>query len=133
MVATTKRCLRRVLGRSQVEAKGLQTILVEIEGALNSRPITQDDKNETLTPAHFFTGGRLTTIPQGPEPVRTEGVTRAFQQHKRLTETLWRRWQMESLLQLRSYHKVRRPARQGPKLKVGDIVLLQEERMPGQM
>jgi hypothetical protein len=130
MVATTKRCLRKVLGRSQVDAEGFQTILVGIEASLNSRPITQDDENETLAPAHFLTGGRLTTIPQGPEPVSTESLTRAFRQHQRLTETLWQRWQREHLLQLRSYHEVRRPARQGPKLKVGDIVLLQEERMP---
>jgi hypothetical protein len=63
MVATTKRCLRKVLGRSQVDTEGLQTILVEIEAAIHSRPITQDHENETLTPAHFLTGGRLTTIP----------------------------------------------------------------------
>ena len=66
MVATTKRCLLRVLGRSQVDEEGLQTILVVIEAALNSRPITQDDENETLTLARFLTGGRLTTIPQAP-------------------------------------------------------------------
>ena len=133
MVATTKRCLRKVLGRSQVDAEGLQTILVGIEAALNSRPITQDDEDETLTPAHFLTAGRLTTIPQGPEPVRTQSLTKAFQQHQKLTEALWRCWQKEYLLQLRSYHEVRRPARPGPKLKVGDIVLLQEERLPRQM
>jgi len=131
MVATTNCCLRRVLGRSQVDAEGLQTILVGTETALNWRSITQDDENGALTPAHFLTGGRL-TIPQGPEPVRTN-LTRAFQQHQRLTEALWRRWQREYLLQLRSYHEVRRPARQRPKLKVGDIVLLQEEKMPRQM
>jgi hypothetical protein len=34
---------------------------------------------------------------------------------------------------LRSYHEVRRPAQQRPKLKVGDIVLLQQEKMPRQM
>jgi len=42
-------------------------------------------------------------------------------------------WHREYLLQLRNYHKIRRPARQGPKFKVGDIVLLQEERMPRHM
>jgi len=133
MVATTKHCLRRVLGRSQVDAEGLETILVGIDASLNSRPITQDDENKTFTPANFLTGGRLPTIPQGLEPVTTESVTRAFQQHQKLTETLWRRWQREYLLQLRTYHEVRGPALQGPKLKVGDIVLLQEDRMPRQM
>jgi len=34
---------------------------------------------------------------------------------------------------MRSCHEVRRPARQGLKLKVGEIVLLQEERVPRQM
>ena len=62
------------------DAEELQTILVGIKAALNSKPITQDDENETLTPAHFLTGGRLTAIPQGPEPIRTQSLTRAFQQ-----------------------------------------------------
>jgi len=132
VVATTKRCLRKVLGRVQVDEEELQTILVGIEATLNSRPIIQDDI-ETPTPAHFLTGGTLTTIPHGPEPVRTENLTRSFRQHQRLTEALWRRWQREYLLQLRNYHEVRRPARQGPKFKLGDIVLLQEERTPRHM
>ena len=93
MVATTKRFLQKVLGRSQVDAEVLYAVLVWIDIALNSRQITQDEVNETLTPAHFLAGGKLTTIPHGPEPVRTRSLTRPFQQHQRLTETLWRRWQ----------------------------------------
>jgi hypothetical protein len=123
MVAMTKRCLRKVLGHSQVDAEELQTILVGTEVALNSRPITQDDENEKLTSAHFLTGGKLTTIQHGLEPVRTESLTRSFQ-HQRLTETLWRRWQREYLHQLRSYHEVRRPARRGPKFKFFTVFIM---------
>jgi hypothetical protein len=94
MVATTKRCLWKVLGRAQVDEEELQTILVGIEATPNSRPIIQDDDNETLTPAYFPTGGELTAIPHGPEPVRPESLTRSFRQHQRLTEALWRRWQV---------------------------------------
>jgi len=133
MVPTTKRCLRKVLGRAQVDEEELQTILVGIEATLNYRPIIQIDDNENLTPAHFLTGEKLTTIPHGFEPVRTEYLTRSFRQHQRLTEAVWRRWQREYLLQLITYHEVRRPARQGPKFKVGNIVLLQEERTPRHM
>ena len=50
-----------------------------------------------------------------------------------LTGALWRHWQREYLLQLRAYHEVRRPARHGPRFKVGDIVPLQEERTPRHM
>jgi hypothetical protein len=81
-VGMTKRCLRKILGRSQVDEEELHNILVRIEAALNSRPIIQDD-DETLTPAHFLTGGRLTTIPHGPEPSRTENLTKSFRQHQR--------------------------------------------------
>jgi hypothetical protein len=116
-----------------VDEEELQTILVGIEATLNSRPIIQDDDKDTLTPALFLTGEKLTTILHGPEPVRTENLTRTFRQHQRLTEALWRRWQREYLLQFRNYHEFRRPARQGPKFKVGDIVLLQEEGTPRHM
>ena len=78
MVATTKRCLRKVLGRAQVDEGELQAILVGIEATLNSRVNIQTYDNEILTPAHLLTGGKLTTIPLGPEPVRTENLTRSF-------------------------------------------------------
>ena len=45
MVGTTKLCLRKVLGRSQVDEEELHTILVGNEAALNSRPIIQVDDN----------------------------------------------------------------------------------------
>jgi hypothetical protein len=116
-----------------VDEEELHTILVGIETALKSRPIIQDDDNETLTPAQFLTRGKLTTTPHGPEPVRTENLIKSFRQHQKLTEALWRCWKVEYLLQLRNNHEIRRPARQRPKFKVGDFVFLQEERMPRHM
>jgi hypothetical protein len=52
MVGTTKRCIRRVLGQSQATDEQLATNLVNIEAALNSRPITQDEDAVAL--AHFL-------------------------------------------------------------------------------
>ena len=65
--------------------------------------------------------------------MRTENLNRSFRQNQRLNEALWRRLQREYLLKLRNYHELRRPARHGPKCKVGDIALLQEERKPRHM
>ena len=53
MVGTTKRCLRKVLEQSQATDEELATTLVNIEAALNSRPITQDTE-DAITPAHFL-------------------------------------------------------------------------------
>jgi hypothetical protein len=91
MVGSTKRCLRRLLGRSQVDAEGLCTVLTSIDAALNSRPIIQDDNNETLTPSHFLNGGKLITLPDGPEPTGMKMLTKAFRQSHKLTQDLWRR------------------------------------------
>jgi hypothetical protein len=132
MVGSTRRSLRKVLGRSQVDAEELYTVLTSIEAALNSRRITQDD-NGTLTPSHFLNSGKLTIIPDSPEPTGMKMLTKAFWQSQKLTQDLWRRWQKEYLLQLRNYHEVRKPSRQGPKFRVGDIVLLQEEKQARHM
>jgi len=76
MVGTTKRCIGKVLGKREVDDEKLKTILANIEAAINSRPLTQDDGPETLTPAHFLHGGRLYTIPTRPEPTLTKSLTK---------------------------------------------------------
>jgi hypothetical protein len=50
MVGTTKRCVRKVLGRPQTDEEGLNIILISIEAALNSRTLVQDgDKTISLS------------------------------------------------------------------------------------
>ena len=68
MVGTTKRCLRKVLGKSKLTEEQFTTTLVTIEAAINSRPISMAEDSTALTPAHFLIGQRLVTIPTGPEP-----------------------------------------------------------------
>jgi len=78
MVGKTKRCIRKVLGKIQVDDEKRNTILTSIEAAINSRPLTQDDGPETLIPANFLHGGQLNTIPTGPEPTLTKSLTKEF-------------------------------------------------------
>jgi len=78
MIGTTKRCLRKVLGQSQATDEELATILVSIEAALNSRPITQDTEN-ALTPAPFLCGSKLTTLPCTREPQREGNLKKTHQ------------------------------------------------------
>jgi len=127
MVGTTNRCIRKVLGKRQVDDEKLNTILASIEAAINSRPLTQDDGPETLTPAHFLHGGRLNTIPTGPEPTLTKSLTREFRLQQQVVENFWNRWTKEYLLELRSYHQIRQPCGRKARLRVGDVVLLQKE------
>ena len=133
MVGTTKRCIRKVLGKRQVDDEKMNTILASIEAAINSRPLTQDDGPEALTPAHFLHGGRLTTIPTGPEPTSTKSLSKEFRLKQQIAEDFWKRWTKEYLLELRTYHQVRQPCGRETRCRVGDVVLLQEEVRPRHM
>lgn len=132
MVGTTKRCLRKVLGKSHVDEESLGTILVEIEAAINSRPILQDGP-DTLTPSHFLNGERLTTLPTGPEPTVNMDLREQKGLREKLQDDFLRRWKREYLLGLRSYHEVRRPDGRAAQCRIGDVVLLQDDVRPRHM
>ena len=108
MVGAMKRCLRKVLGRLQVSEEGLNTTLVAVEAAINSRTIVQvEDERGALTPAHFLVGERLTVIPTGPEPKTNPSLTKEFRMRQKLADDFWGRWHKEYLTTLRSFHEVR--------------------------
>jgi hypothetical protein len=65
IVGSTKRSLRKVLGRSQVDEEEFCTVLTNTKAALNSRSITQDD-NET-----FFTFSQRWEADNHPRRSRT--------------------------------------------------------------
>jgi hypothetical protein len=127
MIGTTKRCLRKVLGRSQVSEEGLNTTLVAIEAAINSRPIVQaEDETGALTPAHFLIGERLTTVPTGPEPGMNGSLTKEFKMRQKIADDFWRRWQKEYLTTLRNFHEVKQQ-QTSTRFRKGDVALLQED------
>ncbi|XP_049799999.1 uncharacterized protein LOC126235319 [Schistocerca nitens] len=140
-IAPTRALVRRILGtdggicqmlpekslrQSQLDEEGLNTILVSIETALNSRPITQGGKeSEPLTP----TGDRLTTLPTGPEsPVRKD-LSKEFQRLQKMVEHFWNRWKKEYLILLKNFHETHQPRR----LQLADVVPLQEDVRPRHM
>jgi hypothetical protein len=131
MIKAVKRGLRAILGDACITDEELLTAVTEVEGLLNSRPLTycgKDPKDETiLTPNHFLigqAGGRLA-------PAVTDEV--AFNPRNRwrytqeLVRKVWVRWQREylSLLQNRSKWQIEQE-----NLKTGDIVLMADPANP---
>jgi hypothetical protein len=113
LVGTTKRCLRKVLGQSSLTNEQLNTTLISIEAAVNSRPITQSGDSEVLPPGHFLIGGDLTTIPTGPEPETRKDLTKEFRSSLKLSDDFWKLWQ-EYLLQLEHSRSSKATEVQGP-------------------
>ena len=65
MIQNVKRCLRKTLRNARLNYHQLHTVLVEVEGTLNSRPLTylpSDDLEEPLTWSHLL-HGRIVSIP----------------------------------------------------------------------
>ncbi|GFQ92217.1 integrase catalytic domain-containing protein, partial [Trichonephila clavata] len=67
MVRSVKVALRKTLGKSSLTTEQSSTVLTEIEGMINSRPITyhfsETEEPIPLTPAHFINEKRITSLP----------------------------------------------------------------------
>ena len=62
LIRSTKRCLKKAIGRRRLTYEELETVLIDVEAVLNSRPLTYLYANDTdtpITPSHLFCGRRL--------------------------------------------------------------------------
>jgi hypothetical protein len=81
-----KRCLRKVLGQSRLTEEQLNTTLISVEAAVNSRPIMQGEDSSAMTPAHFLIGEGLATIPTGSEPAARLNLAKEFRLKQKLSD-----------------------------------------------
>jgi len=70
MVQLVKRSLRKAIGRTTLTFDQLNTVLIEVESIINSRPLTYiyDDVegvNYSISPSHLLYGRRITNRPNG--------------------------------------------------------------------
>ena len=146
LIKSTKRCLRKMIGRSRLSLDKLQTLLVEVESILNSRPISYmsaGDIEEPLTPSHLLTERRILSLPDNlttmADPDDSEfntvlSSTELETRLKRLSESLnyfWSRWQDEYLAELRESHRLNhRNSASHPSISKGDIVVIHDEDTP---
>ena len=136
MVGSVKKCLRKVIGRSILRYDELNTLLIEVEGIVNSRPISYvyDDSegvSYALTPAHLIYGRRITTVPSDThfEIVSTnQSLTRRAKHHRRLLEMFTKLWRRDYLLSLRERVTKNDKLSSKSQIKCGDIVLLLNEK-----
>ena len=70
IVRSMKRCLRKVLGNAKLTVDELNVVLVEVEGTLNARPLTEEYEEfegEVLTPSHVIYERAISFIPERGE------------------------------------------------------------------
>nr|XP_022904604.1 uncharacterized protein LOC111416738 [Onthophagus taurus] len=127
MVKTVKDALKITLGRAYVERDELETILIEIEATINSRPLTyiSDDSTDLtkLSPSHFLTEVRFCMNLTSKEISRSE-ILKRWRDREKTLKRFWDRWRSDYLQQLRTAHL--RKSINAISLNIGDIVLVQE-------
>lgn len=103
-VKSFKYHLRRIMGNELYTIEQYNTLIIEIEGILNSRPLTSlsSDPNDliALTPAHFLIGESLVNLPE-EDLMTTPGKNLSiWQQIKKTRQSFWQRWHEEYLNEL---------------------------------
>ena len=114
MIQSMKRCLKKTLGKAKLTYDELSTALTEVEGIINSRPlscVSSNNLEEPLTPVHLLTGRCILSLPDTAVSTGSGGDNNfevsSEELHARIHNlnsalaNFWNRWQQEYLLQLR--------------------------------
>ena len=145
LVRSTKRCLKKLIGRSHISLDELITALAEIEAVLNSRPlsyVSSEDLDEPITPSHLILGRRLLSLPDNLDylcdpddeefTLNKSQVTSRVRHLNNLLNHFWKRWRTEYLNCLREVHSQLPRRTQGDRsvIATGDVVVVKDEHLP---
>ena len=125
LIGTVKNSLYKTLNLSSLNKDELQTVIIEIEGILNSRPLTyvsdQPDSFSPLRPCDFLSVPFPFCHPWVADSGRVLGAR--WRHRQSVTMKLLNRWKNEYLASLRRW---RGGGRSGRSPVVGDIVMVKE-------
>ena len=136
-VKLTKRCLKKVLQNAKLTYEELETVLIQTEGVLNSRPLTyvyEELSEPPLTPSQLVSGRRLLEQVPITETIDENNVS-VLGKRACYVELLLRhfkkRWKFEYLTSICEFERCKRrdPVRT---VQEGDIVHIFEDRVPRQ-
>lgn len=130
-VKSMKTHLHRLLKDKKLTFEEFNTLIIQIEVCLNSRPLCpiSDDPNdfEVLTPGHFTIGRAPLTLPH-PKIVNIKmSRLTQYQVHQQLYQSFWEQWSRDYLTRLQQRPKWKQ---QHPNLKIGQIVVIKEDNVP---
>ncbi|XP_015123486.1 uncharacterized protein LOC107045668 [Diachasma alloeum] len=130
-VKSTKHHLKRVLGTTTLTFEELNTVLVQIEACLNSRPICpmSDDPEDlqVLTSGHFLIGEPLQIVPESSYVDENPLKMRRWNLVTRIVQQFWSRWSKECLQRYQAIYKWK--TRQ-QNIEVGNMVLMVDDNLP---
>ncbi|XP_023312160.1 uncharacterized protein LOC108913397 [Anoplophora glabripennis] len=132
-VKSVKTHLSRVIGNQVLTYEELNTLLIQIESLLNSRPLCSlsSDPNDlsVLTPGHLLTMEPLTSVPDPDLSHLSLNRLSRWQLIQRMHQAFWSRWKNEYLHNL--YQRSKWSQYQSFKpTNVGTLVLIKDNTAP---
>lgn len=92
------------MGNTSLSYEELNTLLMQIEGILNSRPLAPLSENsDDLTSGHFLIGRTISSVPEETVCQTPSNRLTAYKQISQLKEQFWRRWSKEYLSHLQQH------------------------------
>lgn len=92
-IKSVKGHLNRVIGDTTLTVEEYWTVLTEIEGILNSRPLVPQNNHSNdltaLTPAHFLIGRPISAIPQ-PDLTNEKCLPHRWQLTQQISQHFWK-------------------------------------------
>lgn len=130
-VKSAKHLLVRSIGTASLTYEELETVIVEIEAILNSRPLTPmtNDPSDmsALTPGHLLIGEAPTSQVDSAASSKRLSLLSRWELVSQLKLEFWRRWSTEYLNELQQRQKWNK---QQPNLKIGNMVIIKEDNLP---
>lgn len=124
-VKSFKTHFKRVVGNIKLTYEELNTIIVQIEGILNSRPLlpvsSELSELQYLTPGHFLIGAALETYPEIDLTDVSINRVKLWKICSKVKQHFWKAWTRDYLTSLQSRAKW---ASDCCNIKVGDLVIV---------
>ena len=121
--------------KSKLNYEQVETILIEIEGVLNSRPlcyVDDSDLSEPLTPSHLMYGRNImkrNILSSPPTADEQANPSKRIRHVKSLLQHFWKRFASEYICSLRERDHAKRRITPSNELKVGDVVLVHQKNL----
>ena len=129
---------QEVIENAHITYEELETVVIEIEGVLNSRPLAylyDDISEEPLTPSTLVIGHRLLTQSQFQNVPDLDSskmsLVKRSKYLKQLLQHFWSRFSKEYLPSLREFHRCRTGSTSRV-ISIGDVVVINKEKVPRQ-
>ncbi|XP_070072652.1 uncharacterized protein [Drosophila takahashii] len=138
-VKSAKTLVLKNIANAYLTFEELQTVFLDVEAILNSRPIApaSDDPNDfnALTPAHLLIGTELTSAPESSlhhssdAPGKEMRYLDRWQRVTYLKQQFWSIWHRDYIHNLQQRGKWNR---EEPNLTIGQLVIVHEDNTPAQ-